>query len=160
MQSKGIESSNCEPWANFQKKMQEQGYDSCQSVAALVGQIVAGTSLFVVGCIALSGGFSSASTIGWVTVGLGAGFILFKFGEGGDFKKKKFDLIVLSLEAITFIALGALAATGSLSLYSLGVGIVVTPFAGMCFTCYCSSLDSEKRKQFAKGYEEAQKQNI
>jgi hypothetical protein len=118
---------------------QQPDSGSCYSLSSTLG-----TVLVVIGALAIAG-IMPGSTAGWIGVGMGAALIVFNLipsvinillGRGSCI-----DLVLKLVLPIIFTTLGALAATGSLSAYQFGWGIIgpgIGLFGIVFFLSYCA----------------------
>lgn len=113
----------------FSDMMKAQGYDlGPKCFGTMILSSVAGIALFIIGCMGAAGTFPGSS-IGWVTVALaGGGFALNL--TLGNFKQRKFELIISGLVAATFVTVGVLGGVGTLSTSQVGWAIIGTGLIG------------------------------
>jgi hypothetical protein len=123
--------------------MKAKGYECSPRCCAISGvAFITSLALFIIGCVGAAGAFPG-STIGWVTVALaGGGFVLNL--ALGNFKQRKFELILGGLLVAALIPVGVLGGVGILSATQVGWGILgtslATSLAGGVYSCL-------KRKQ-------------
>jgi hypothetical protein len=119
---------------NFSSIMRAQGYEvGPRCYATTGGSFIASMALFIIGCVGAAGAFPG-SAIGWTTVGLaGGGFALSI--AAGNFKLRKFDLIISGLMTAALVTIGAFGGAGILSATQVGWGIIGTSLAAMPLGC-------------------------
>lgn len=93
----------------------------CSRSANLVSNVVL-LAIFVVGCIGPTN-ILSCSTMGWIVVGLGCGYIGVKL-LGGNLRSRTIDLMSTALVAAAIIALGALGCAGILTSGYVGYAVI------------------------------------
>ena len=110
--------------AEINEFLKDQGYECGAKCCAIMSlDTIMSSALFIIGCVGAAGAFPG-STIGWVTVGLGGGGFALSLAHG-NFKKRKYDVIVRAFQTAFLVTVGALGGgAGILSAIQVGWAIV------------------------------------
>jgi hypothetical protein len=105
----------------------------CAKIANLLGNGIL-LAVFVIGCLGAGGVFSGA-VMGWIVVGLGAGYMAMKL-LGGNVRNRRIDLISSTVVAASILTFGALGVTGVLATAHIGYALIgsvaMTALAAIC----------------------------